>query len=377
MRFCLVTTQRDSGGGEVLLTSIADQLSLAGHTVSWIARRKSEVAKALESLDRTTLHFINGRGRNPSDVLRTRRAIQDWAPDVVIMNDTHAVMLAGLATVGLGKRCPVRLAYKHTVFPLRSRLKYRLLADKVVCVSKAARDTILAGGLPADDTVVIYGGIPVPPQLPIDDIQREVREELKVQHDQKLIVAIGNLLPVKGHDDLLHALGQLPKHLDYQLVIAGEGSQRQQLESLIDSCQLSPKVRLLGFRNDVHRLMAAADLIVHPSRLEGLSLVLIQAQMLRKPIVATAVGGAAEVLDADATQPQSSSWIAQANSPKSIAEKLIEALEALDDRNTDLTLAADLDFVAARARQQFSLQTNSNKLVEVATELRSQQRRAA
>lgn len=377
MRFCLVTTQRDSGGGEVLLTSIADQLSLAGHTVSWIARRKSEVAKALESLDRTTLHLINGRGRNPRDVLRTRRAIQDWAPDVVIMNDTHAVMLAGLATAGLGKQRPVRLAYKHTVFPLRSRLKYRLLADKVVCVSKAARDTILAGGLPADDAVVIYGGIPVPPQLPIDEIQREVREELEVTHNQKLIVAIGNLLPVKGHDDLLQALGLLPKHLDYQLVIAGEGSYRQQLESLIDSGQLSPKVRLLGFRNDVHRLMAAADLIVHPSRLEGLSLVLIQAQMLRKPIVATAVGGAAEVLDADAAQPQSSSWIAQANSPESIAEKLIEALEALDDRNTHLTLKAGLDSVAARARQQFSLQKNSKKLVEVATQLRSQQRRAA
>ncbi len=73
------------------------------------------------------------------------------------------------------------------------------------------------------------------------------------------------------------------------LAIAGEGALRTKLEETIRENNLASRVHLLGFRQDADRWLSAASVVIHPSLQEGLSLVLIQAQMLRKIIVSTAL----------------------------------------------------------------------------------------
>lgn len=360
MRFCIVSTQKHWGGGEALLQSMAAELAAGAHSVSWIVRRDSEVALRLTSSGEQVLHQLKRRGSNLRDWLATVRALRSWVPDVVLLNDTHAVPLVGSATWFCRHPRPVRLAYKHTVFPLRSKLKYELLADKLICVSRAARDTLIRGGLAPERSLVVYGGCS-PPTVAADSSQK-IRHEFGLPDGHPLIVCVGSLLGCKGHADLIRAMpGVIVDHPQARVVIAGQGDEEQNLKRLIDELGLSQHVKLLGFRTDADELLAAADLIVHPSHAEGLSLVLIQSQMLCKPIVATAVGGAVEVLDVG-NPSNCSSWIAQPGQPESLATQIRLALAAIKTEGE--TLTARLMRTAARTHQLFDLRTNTRQLAE-------------
>lgn len=372
MRFCLVSTQKHCGGGEVLIASVARQLKRAGHSVAWITQAKSDVATWLERDDAEVLHRLRNRGQNLRDWMSVRQAIRTWAPDVLIMNDTHAVPLAGSAA-WLEKRRPLRLAYKHTVFPLRSRLKYQLLTDKLICVSQAARSTILSGGMPETDVEVIYGGAERPIASP--HARAAIRSELGLSDSQPLVVSVGNLLECKGHQDLVNAVAKL-KSRDFYTVIAGEGGERSRLTAQIKTLGIEDRLRLLGFRADANNLLAAADLVVHPSHAEGLSLVLIQAQMLRKPIVATAVGGTVEVLDA-LRPSECSSWIAEHADPGDLATQIDDALAHIQDSQSGNSLERRLEHTAQRAMRLFSIEKNSLQLADLAANLLGTRKAAA
>ncbi len=79
-------------------------------------------------------------------------------------------------------------------------------------------------------------------------------------------------------------------------MIAGDGPLRERLEETAHGYDLDGKVRFLGHRDDVPRLLAAADLLVLPSSYEGLPNVVLEAMRFRKPVVATAAPGTTEVV---------------------------------------------------------------------------------
>lgn len=373
MRFCIVSTQQHWGGGEKLLAGFSEQLERTGHSVAWITRQESDVSQRIRETGSPILGEIRRRGM--SDILAIKAILRDWSPDVLIMNDTHAVVLAGVAAkLGL-RHTPLRLAFKHTVFPLRSKLKYLLLADKIICVSEAARRTVVAGGLPPENTAVVYGGLACPTPKNNDTHRNpgDLRSELNLSPGRPIVVSIGSLLRCKGHDHLLEAVAGLPPADRPYVLIAGEGEERPNLENQIESLQLEQDVRLLGYREDTEALMRAANLVVHPSLAEGLSLVLIQAQMLERPILATAVGGAAEVLGQEACHQGSSEpnekhgiWIAKPADVTDLRTQLGRALVSL--RSPTQTLRDGLASTALRTKQTFSIETNAALLARFAAE---------
>jgi glycosyltransferase involved in cell wall biosynthesis len=98
-------------------------------------------------------------------------------------------------------------------------------------------------------------------------------------------------------DDLLKAL-DLVQHVqpDVRTLIAGSGPLRNQLEEAAHAYDLDARVRFLGHREDVQRLLAAADLVVLPSAYEGMPNVLLEAMRFRKPVVASAAPGTTELV---------------------------------------------------------------------------------
>ncbi|NUS18062.1 MAG: glycosyltransferase family 4 protein, partial [Streptomyces sp.] len=143
------------------------------------------------------------------------------------------------------------------------------------------------------------------PPRPPEEGER-LRQKTRADHgavDRPLLLAVGRLEPRQGYDMLLDAAalwaGQDPEPL---VVIAGEGGQRAALERRIEAERLP--VLLVGRRDDIPDLMAAADLVVLPSRWEARALVAQEALHAGVPLVATDVGGMRELVgDAAALVP--------------------------------------------------------------------------
>lgn len=372
MRFCLASTQPDWGGGEKLLWSIRTALVASGHEVSWVVRRGQPLHQLVIAAGDDIVSTPERRGVNPREWFEVRRGLRRWGADVVLLNDSHAIMLGGSAALAVGAERPLRLAFRHVIFPIRSPLKLRMMADAVVCVSEAAQRSVLDVGIAPERTAVIYGGCE--PVVPDPTARAWAEQELGIGPATPLLVCVGNLLECKGHVPLIEAAAQVHReHPDARIVIAGEGILRQSLERRIAELELESCVHLLGFRRDADRWLSAASVVLHPSLQEGLSLVLIQAQMLRKLIVSTGVGGSAEVLGLGEEQP-CPVWLAEPDNPASLAEQISLSIAAW--RCGAERLAPELDRAAKRAQHKFDIERNVAELVELAQRLRQPRRKS-
>jgi glycosyltransferase involved in cell wall biosynthesis len=124
------------------------------------------------------------------------------------------------------------------------------------------------------------------------------RADLGVPDDARLLLGLGRLHPNKAFDVLIGALPRLP---GVYAVIAGAGPERAALEALARTSGVAERVRLPGWRSDTPNLLAAADVFVCSSRQEPLGNMVIEAWSARRPVVAAAVGGPAELIDAGRT----------------------------------------------------------------------------
>ncbi len=144
-----------------------------------------------------------------------------------------------------------------------------------------------------------------------------IRSALGLATTDRLILAVGNLYPVKGHEHLIEALGQIARrHPGAHVAIAGRGELEARLRARAESLGVSARVHFLGLRSDVSALLAAADLFALPSLSEGLPLSLLEAMFAARPIVASDVGDVRIVLDGGETgllvEPGSSGQLALA-----------------------------------------------------------------
>lgn len=104
-------------------------------------------------------------------------------------------------------------------------------------------------------------------------------------------LAVGRLERMKNHIRLLECAVEMKKqNADFQILIAGEGDHREQLEAFIENNHLEKQVKLLGLRSDISELMAKAHAFVMPSLWEGLPIVLLEAGASGLPVISTPVG---------------------------------------------------------------------------------------
>lgn len=165
-------------------------------------------------------------------------------------------------------------------------------AGGLLAVSAALGRDMAAMGMPGDRIRVHYTGINLDRFRPLD--RSAAKRRLGVEGP--LIVAPGNLVPLKGHRLAVEALAHVP---DATLLIAGEGPERRALEALIAARGLGGRARLLGAvpPEAMPELLAAADLMLLPSEREGLANVWVEALACGTPILIADVGGARELLD--------------------------------------------------------------------------------
>jgi glycosyltransferase involved in cell wall biosynthesis len=173
---------------------------------------------------------------------------------------------------------------------------YVRLADIVVAVSHDLRRTLLRDVHLTRPVRVIHNGIDGARYR--FSSESTVRLDLGVARDDFLIGTGVVLSKQKGIPYLLEAARRvLAEDSKARFVIAGDGPMRQELEQMAAQLRLGDGVRFLGYRNDIPHFVSALDLYVLPSLWEGLPLALLEAMAIGKPIVATQVGGNAEVVE--------------------------------------------------------------------------------
>lgn len=167
--------------------------------------------------------------------------------------------------------------------------------DRLVGNSRAVVDYYRSLGVPDDRLTMIYSGIADEEAPQVD--RAALRVEFGFAPQAPLVFFAGRLAEQKRVNDLLKALDLL-QHVqpDLRTLIAGDGPLRAQLEENARLYHLVDRVRFLGHREDVPRLMAAADVVVLPSAYEGLPNLVLEAMRFRKPVVATAAPGTTELV---------------------------------------------------------------------------------
>jgi teichuronic acid biosynthesis glycosyltransferase TuaC len=217
--------------------------------------------------------------------------------------DAHYLYPDGVAAVWLGQRfgLPVVVTARGTDVSLIPQYKRprRMIqqaiagAAALVAVSAALKDALVAIGAPEAKVTVLRNGVDTVLFRPPAD-RRAARAAVGATA-RPLLISVGLLIERKGHHRTIEAMTRLP---DFELIIAGEGPERDRLNALIARLGLGDRVRLLGARphGELPLLYAAADASILASSREGWANVLLESMACGTPVVASPIWGNPEVV---------------------------------------------------------------------------------
>ncbi len=205
---------------------------------------------------------------------------------------------------------PVRVSTIHNsvfaydVSPAKQRLyaaaerRTATWATRIIAVSDGiATELIQRYGIDPEKVTIIPNGIDPERLQPIRNPDA-MREDLGIGSSVPLILQVGRLTSQKGYDLLIRAMPRVrEQHPDVQLLCVGEGPDRPQLEALAANHRVSDCVHFVGHREDVPDWLDAADLVALASRSEGMPYTLLEAMALGNAVVATRIGGIADVVE--------------------------------------------------------------------------------
>ena len=311
MRVVHVASGREWRGGQRQTWLLARTLAGRGLEQAVVTGRGTELARRLAADGIPVRPAAWRLGLDPRVLPTLFRAISE--PDTVVhAHDPHAMALAGWAC----RRSHTPLVVtRRTVFPLQQPALWRRAA-RVVAISSAVRDQLITDGLSPDRLVV------VPSAVDLASIARtkaeDLRRRLGLPDGTPLVITVAALTPEKGHEIILRAAQRLPS---VHWVWVGDGRLRTRLEAERRLLGLDGRVHLMGQVDDPLPLVAAADLALLPSRQEGLGVAALEAMALGIPVVASAVGGLAELLRGEA------GILVPPDDPAAVARAVQEILE--------------------------------------------------
>ncbi len=364
IRLALVITELEPGGAERCLVELAARLDRsrflpvvyslapppAGEKALLVARLDAAgIPVQFLGLTRSW-QFLQGV-RRLRDLLREQRA------EVVQTFLFHANVV--------GARAARKLAIPHaTGFRVADPRRWRLAierwetsaAARHVCVSHSVADFYRQRGFAAGKLVVIPNGVNVHCWR---DAQPLDLTALGVPPGRRVMIFVGRLDQQKGLLPFFQVLPPVLEELpDYDLLVVGDGPQRAALAQLAKQLGIAERVHFAGWRCDVPNLLAAANVLVLPSRWEGMPNVVLEAMAAGKPVVATRAQGVVELLG-----PAADEQTAAVDSADEFCDKLLSILrraelqQALGARNQE------------RAIQQFSIELCASQYGQLLSQL--------
>jgi glycosyltransferase involved in cell wall biosynthesis len=287
------------GGAESIVVQLAATLQAEGawNVVFLPANGEGWLADQLNGSGVVIDHFHLSRPLSPACARSLAAAFARHRVDIAHSHEFSMAVYGAWAAKQAGIPHVITM---HGGRYYAQRLRRRLALRAAIAVSRrtVAVSDSLARDLSRDlrfrrsRILTIPNGVRfVPPE------RTTVRDELQLGPDDRLLVSVGNLYPVKGHQHLIDALARLVgRYPSLHLAICGRGKLADVLAARAHALLVAEHVHLLGLRADIREILAAADVFVLPSLSEGLPLALLEAMFAGCPIVASDVGEVATAL---------------------------------------------------------------------------------
>ncbi len=329
------------GGAEAQLLMLASGMSAQGHDVHLFVVSDEGPLKSTFVEAGVTVHH----GHYTSGASVTRRVL--WLigaqlrlislmlslrPDVV-HNFLPVTNVMG-AVAGALTRVPRLITSRRALgthqerYPIWKPMDWiaNALSHVITANSRAvAEDVVRRDGADPGKVKVIYNGIDLPDLEA--DLRETVRSELGFRKDALAIVSVANLIPYKGHREIITAMvAVVTRFPQAQLILIGEDRGiGPSLENLVSDLNLQNYVTMMGQRRNVPRLLTAMDVGILASHEEGFSNALLEMLHAGLPVVATRVGGNQEALEG-----MSGCTLIEPKAPAEIERALVSTLEGID-----------------------------------------------
>lgn len=357
IRLALVITELEPGGAERCLVNLAthiDRERFKPVVYSLGARPRVERELLVNQLEaaRVPVKFLGLThwSQYYRGVRRLAALLAEQGAEVVQAFLFHANVLA--ARAAMQASVPHVCTGIRVADPRRTRTSLERWAtsraERFVCVSQSVADFCRRRGFAAEKLTVIHNGIDV------DRWKNATPADLRrfgVPAGRRAIVFVGRLDKQKGLAEFFGVLRDLFDHApDHDLLLVGDGPEAEGLKRLAQSTGMTDRVHFAGWQGDVPAIVAASDLLVLPSRWEGLPNAVLEAMAAGKPVVATRTEGVGELLGA-------------LSEAQCIELSVLEQLPArLAEILSNPQLASDLGREnQARCEREFSLQAMTSR----------------
>ena len=319
---CFLITSLVYGGAQVQVMALIKSLQKRGWDVRIVSMMQPEAhTEELERLGIPWASLDMARGAaDPRAIFKLRRILKDWQPTIVHSHMIHANLLARVSR--LFSKIPLVICTAHSITEggrIRE-IAYRLsdpLCDLTTNVSQAAVERYIAvGAVPKNKIQLMLNGIDAQRFVFDETFRQKQRNELGLK-DEFCYLAVGRFNDEKDYPTMFAAYKKLLERQKARLLVVGHGD--IDMPKLVKDYGLESEVDILGLRKDVPELMSAADAYLMSSAWEGLPMVLLEAAASCLPIVATNVGGNAEVV-----QDGQSGYIVASKNADALAEAMLE-----------------------------------------------------
>ncbi len=296
-------------GGQRQLLYLVKELNSLGHDNTVVCRHNSPLHMAAQRKGFKTLTLPYYFEWDPLSALLLRRALKglppSGSPPILHTHTGHTAAVSWLSSVCLD--C-VRIAHRRVDFvPSRFTAHFKYTrAHGVIAISDAVRDILLKAGVPEEKIAVVNSTIDLDdtPWKPGEfgayrsAARAALSAELGLPPDAFWAGSLIALVPHKDPENMVRAAAIVMKESPrVHFLLAGEGPLAERTAHLARMLKIQDRFRIIGYRKDPYKVLAALDLFVLSSCEEGMGSVLVEAMNAGLPIVATTAGGITDVVE--------------------------------------------------------------------------------
>jgi len=281
------------GGAERTVINIMNYLNKEKFKIIFVLGNKDLNDYSMFIDNDINIKYLN-TSRLRYSFMKLRKAIITENPDLIFTTLNPNNILVSITNMSLKNRIPliIREANNRTQSKKATRLNrfitkycYNYLSNKIIALSNGVKDDLVRNFYVDDKKIqVIYNPIDLDT---INKLKNEEIDDLSIECDEKIIVAVGRLVEQKDYPTLIKAFKIVSEHLKAKLLILGKGPLENELKTLVHALGIDEKIIFKGFKNNPYKYMKKADLFVLTSKWEGFGHVIVEAMACGTPVIST------------------------------------------------------------------------------------------